>query len=215
MAETLTPEEFAQRLDDLSRGGNLRAWLQKEMLLVALVAEREGKLNATRSMGVRTGRLRASIAGRLKEENGMLVVRVSAGGEAPQTRDLLEGSSNPETPRDGAGPVPYARIQEEGGTVVPVRRRWLRIPLGPAKTAAGVDRYPTSLYDFGAGLFHVRRWRDGRLGLHHNETGEPWYVLKSSTTIKPKRYLRRAVDKAVERIPEAIRDAFETAAGGA
>lgn len=34
----------------------------------------------------------------------------------------------------------YARIQEEGGTITPVRRSYLAIPLSAAKTAAGVAR---------------------------------------------------------------------------
>lgn len=42
-----------------------------------------------------------------------------------------------------SGGVPYARIQEHGGTVKPINARFLAIPLDANKTAAGVPRYPS------------------------------------------------------------------------
>lgn len=34
----------------------------------------------------------------------------------------------------------YARIQEHGGTIIPVRREWLTIPVGPALDSRGVSK---------------------------------------------------------------------------
>jgi hypothetical protein len=40
----------------------------------------------------------------------------------------------------GGQAVPYARIHEFGGTILPKRGKFLAIPLGPVLTAAGVAR---------------------------------------------------------------------------
>lgn len=44
--------------------------------------------------------------------------------------------------------TPYARIQEYGGTIVPVNKKFLTIPLDAALTESGVSRYPSAAYLF-------------------------------------------------------------------
>ncbi len=56
-------------------------------------------------------------------------------------QEVVTGDNRREL-RVGVAGVKYARIQELGGTVRPVRKKWLTIPVGPALTPAGVARGP-------------------------------------------------------------------------
>jgi hypothetical protein len=90
--------------------------------------------------------------------------------------------------------VKYARLQELGGTVNARQGGYLRIPLPPAKTGAGVDRYSGPLREIARGKFTVIKSRAGNLLLIDIETGEPWYLLRKSVTIRARPYLRPAID---------------------
>jgi len=150
---------------------------------IALDGERNAKINATTRMRKRTGHLRRSIQGRTKRASeDVIEVHVSAGGTA------------------ALGTIKYARIQELGGTVRPKTARMLAIPLGPALTAAGVNRR-TSPRD-NPNLVLIKS-RAGRLLLIDKYTGVPFYVLKHQVEIKPKYYLRDGLKKAMnDRRPE-------------
>lgn len=100
---TLTPAEFARAMRTLSEDGRASVSAAVERVLIegALSAERIAKeavtLGGRSGLRVRTGLLRASIAGRLGKEQGVKALILSAGGRR-RGRDVV-----------------YARIHELGG----------------------------------------------------------------------------------------------------
>lgn len=100
----------------------------------------------------------------------------------------------------------YARIQEEGGTITPVMGRFLAIPVGPALTGAGVAK--TSPRQVPGLHFEPR---GPRLA---DDQGRTWFLLKTSVTLKPKRFLADAVDAALEQLPEQLGQAVDALVGG-
>ena len=172
----MTPAQLTARLDELAR--TLPAELRRVAIQTALDAEAQAKQNATTTLSVRTGRLRGSIAGTVEAgEGGNLSIVLRAG-----------------TPDGGA--VPYARIHEEGGTIRPKSGRFLKIPVGPALTGAGVARGGRQ-----SGLHFIPR---GTGGLLADAEGRIWYVLKPSVTIPARPYLRPAIVAVQPRLIERL-----------
>ena len=126
---SITVEELNKRLATLggqASASGLSGSVRKALIAAALDGEARAKLNATTGgssgLHVRSGRLRGSIAGRIRKgPNGPEIVW-SAGG------------------RSGASDVVYARIHEFGGTITPKRAGALRVPTGGGSTRAGVSR---------------------------------------------------------------------------
>ena len=79
--------------------------------------------------------------------------------------------------------VPYARIQEKGGTVRPVRAKWLTIPLPPAKTGKGVQRGPARSFD---DLFFYKSRKGNALLGRRLTSGqiENFFLLKKRVKLK-------------------------------
>ncbi len=199
----MTLDEFGRRLTQLGTGG-LREVLRPVLIGACQLVENEVKLNRLTGQVLRsrTGRLRASVSATVEDREGAPALVARAGGT------------------DGRGEVGYASIQEHGGVVVPRTAKMLRIPLGPALTAAGVDRFPTPLRQSAPGMFYLRRSKAGNLLLFHRETGIPWYVLKHSVTIPPRPYLRPGVEKVardhvVPTLGRSVVRAIVTYGGGA
>jgi hypothetical protein len=179
---TISMAEFEKRLAEMSPKGFLRV-MRNVAERVGLKAEARAKLNATGGAGprVRTGRLRASIRYAVRPGASHIDVALSAGsGRAGK-------------------PVKYARLQERGGTINAKPGRYLRIPLPPAKTGAGVDRYGGPLREIARGKFTVIKSRAGNLLLIDIASGTPWYLLRKSVTIPARPYLRPAIDTVVKR----------------
>lgn len=93
--------------------------------------------------------------------------------------------------------APQARILEEGGTVTPTSAEFLAIPLGPAKTGAGVVRRGAESPKMVEGLFPIVSKRGNLLLVKRKGKGkragiEPWYLLRRSVNIEAKRYLSNA-----------------------
>lgn len=86
-------------------------------------------LSAGGNPGSRARNFLFSRTGTLKDSYGYLVQRRGTRGVALST--FFAG-------------VPYARIQEEGGTITPKSSRFLTIPLGDNLTEAGDIRYPSA-----------------------------------------------------------------------
>ena len=109
---------------------------------------------------------------RLADSFGHRVIK--AGSSPTRTRRRLEVFS--------AG-VPYARIQEYGGEVRPVRAKWLTIPLAPAKTAKGVQRGPARSFD---GLFFYKSRKGNALLGRRLTSGqiENFFLLKKRVHLK-------------------------------
>ena len=185
----LTPAQLAAQLETAS--ARLPAEILKAAHTIALIGESAGKQNATTRLKTRTGRLRGSVFGNVEGSTNEIKVRVGAG--SPQ--------------------VTYARIQDAGGVVRPTRGEYLRIPLPAALTAAGVDRFATPLRATAPNKFYAARSRAGNLLLFDRETGEPFYVLKKSITIRATNFMRDAAKEASDRAPalitRAVKDALE------
>jgi hypothetical protein len=192
----LTLAEFQQAFARLTTDGTLPKLLLREFTILGLDGERAAKRNATTMPKVRTDRLRASIVGTARASETGIETVLSAGA-------------------GGRGLVRYAAMQEFGGIQRPRNAKMLRIPLGPALTGAGVDRYATPLRATAAGEFYVWKSDDGKLFLRKTDSGEIWYRLVSQVRIPATRYLGRAFDNIQKAVPEAIRNAMsEVLPGG-
>ena len=102
---------------------------------------------------------------------------------------------------------PAAKIQEEGGIVVPVRANLLAIPIGGALTRSAVAKVASPLQMPGlvlitsklGNLLLVKRLSKGRI--------EPMFALKRSVTLTATRYLTKAaasLDDKAPAIAEAV-----------
>lgn len=89
--------------------------------------------------------------------------------------------------------VVYARIQEEGGVVVPRRAKWLTIPLPANLTPAGVQRQAIRSFKY---VRFVRSKADRRnlvaLCGSSAKDAKPMFVLVKKVTIPPRLGLMRA-----------------------
>ena len=178
----MTPEQFAAKLRSVGQTGVARA-VGKALVSVALIAEGEAKGRVP----VLNGHLRNSIAGKVRQGAQGPEAVVAAGGRV-----------------EGAADVIYAGVIEYGtkGPILPKRGKYLRIPLGPARTQGGQDRYPTPIRISGAGLFYVRRSKAGNLLLFHKPSGVPWYKLvESLPPRRPRPFLRPGAEEAARRLP--------------
>lgn len=153
----------------------LQRALAKALAATAMTAERQAKLNLTTTLRARTGRLRNSVRSVIQTSPTALELLLQAGSEG--------------------GQVAYARIHEEGGIIVPVRRKWLAIPLSVAKTAAGVSRYqtPRDVPD----LHFVPGKRPGTAYLAKPD-GKPWFLLTKRSVIPARPYLLPALEVAAD-----------------
>jgi hypothetical protein len=120
-------------------------------------------------LNVRTGDLRRSIAAMevTEDEHGLRGGMVAGQG------------------------LPYARIQEEGGTIVPVNGQYLTIPIGEALTASGVARFAAPDAEAEGYKTFVRNGiifgvKDGQL--------YPLFILVTSVTLKPHPFVGPTLD---------------------
>lgn len=194
----MTGPEFSARLERLAAGAYPA--VRATVMRAGLAAERDAKRNATTAPRVRTGRLRSSIASSVEAAGESLYLVLRAGGVG--------------TDKD----VKYARLQELGGTVRPIKGKYLAIPVGPAKTAAGVSRY-ASPRDV-PGLVFVQSLKGQPLLVQLTGKGGKakvtvWYVLRRSVTVRARPYLKPAIDAAAAALPGQISEALGRLAGGA
>lgn len=229
--------QLADRLQ-LAAGGAMRAELGKRLRNVATAMEAGAKDNAKARMKTRSGLLRRSIGGFVRSEGA------PRGGIGPlrQGADIEVGVAAGGVTLAGAEVV-YAGIQERGGTVRPVRRRWLAIPTASVKQPNGTARYKTPR-DFPrplrfvqfrpdlAALIEVprrkakkappaRRQRVARVERRPRPRARQrgslgpvrWWLVKQ-TTIKAKWYLRDAFQQEARRVPAALADVLSSALEG-
>jgi len=171
---TITLDQWTEHLAKASR--TLPAELRKMMIKGALYGEGEAKQNATNRGGpkVRSGRLRASIKGRAK-------------GQGLDSQIVLSADT------------PYARTQEKGGTIRPVRKQWLTIPQEPAKTAAGVARGSARMFP---GLhFVMSPDHPNKLAWLMDDEGTVFFTLVKKSVVKPHPYLKPAIDSTAKKLP--------------
>lgn len=194
MSTTITPEEWAARLHEAA-GDKLRKELRRFMVGVALEAEGEAKDNATRSPQVRSGTLRRSIAGTVEARGDVLALTLSAGG------------------RTGGQDLAYAALQEFGGIVRPKAAKWLAIPVGAAKTRAGVSRggprmFGDLRFQPSANAPQQKAYLVRDAGRGRSARSELLFVLVRRTEHRPHRYLGRAWDRVPPQVLEAMSGAL-------
>lgn len=171
--------------------------------------------NATTRPRSRSGRLRQSIAGRVVQTG-----RVVATVEGVSSQLSLFGRTVQGSPlsailsaggRTGGKNTVYARLQDQGGTIRPVRRKWLAIPTPEVKTAAGVARY-ASPRDYPEPLrfqylFFGLAALVERVG---DEDVVRWW-LRKKTEVPATGFARRAWWDTRAEIPGTLGDAFNVA----
>jgi len=192
----MTLQEFGARLDRLGSGGLAEA-IRPVLIRGSILVREWGTASLQATHRTRTGRLLASISGTVEVRDGSPAIVARAGGAG------------------GRGTVRYARLQEQGGVVVPVHAKMLRIPLPVALTPAGVVRDGLGggpLRVIAPDRFYCRRSKAGNLLLFERATGIPWFVLRSSVTIPARPYLRPAVERVAR---EYLRPALSQAVVGA
>lgn len=170
--------EFAADLRKRGDPRDLRKAMKTALVGVAAKAKRESKLLATTRLSVRTGKLRQSIY------SGTRIKR--------DTVEAFTGSK-----------VPYAAIQERGGVVRPRTARMLAIPLGAAKTKAGVNRQRPRDY---TDLFIIKSKSGKLLLVRKNGDGiEPLFLLVHQSKIRPHWYLRDGMRSAAKTADPLLR----------
>lgn len=103
----------------------------------------------------------------------------------------------------------YAPIQDEGGTVVPKRGKYLAIPLPGANVPFG--KWPR---DYAKGDLHFIKSKAGN-ALLADPTGKPIFALKTSVRLKGRGYIRAAADAASPKMAEVMGESIKVAIGRA
>lgn len=135
---------------------------------------------------VRTGHLRNSIGSQITFETGRIKSVIGSGARTGRR-------------------LPYANIHETGGVIRPKRGKYLAIPIGNMRTAAGVGKMPAR--DFfranKSSAFIVN-------GIVYNAVGKtgisPSYVLKRSVTIPARHYMSLTVQKFGGNVVKIVED---------
>lgn len=204
MAITLT--EWAIVLHRAS--GALQQRVASALVNTALDAEAEAKRRVTGKVGpglkVRTGRLRASIAGSVRTSGSGVRVQVQAGGRSPN-KDQLKADTT-----SAPGTVRYARIHEEGGTIT-AKDKLLAIPVHKSLfTAAGRPRYagPRSIKTLDVAVGK----KSGLPYLYDTTIGRfpAMYLLRKSVNIPPRPYLGPGLRTAALQMDSDIYEAIES-----
>lgn len=157
--------------------------------------------SATRNLGkaIVDDQVRTNMRGRpgIKDRSGRLRAARFA---------TLDTGTNTRTLVCGFGGIPYARINELGGTIVPVKKQWLTIPIGPAVLPSGIARGRATMFDLefrlgrkpgtaylGKSLVEMsstapRGAIKGRAFTpsDYKKSFQIWFVLKKSVTIPPR-----------------------------
>lgn len=190
MSEKITLDEWQRRISGLGSGGMLKL-IRKVFVAAALEAEARAKINATGpALHARTERLRGSIHARVRGSGSGVELRLRAGGRG--------------------GNVPYAGVHEYGATIRPRKGQFLAIPLGPARTRAGVSRF-ASPRDV-PGLFFVPSRSGGVLvKMGRGKSLTAWFALVRSVRIPARPYLRPALLAVRDRLPTILRSRTEVA----
>jgi hypothetical protein len=173
MATTITLDQW-RRMITKAAEIDIPDGIKRMMVKAALYAESQGKRNATNSeVGprVRTGRLRSSI-------------KAVSRGSGLESEVVLSANT------------PYAALQENGGRIRPVRRKWLTIPTGPALTAAGVAIGS-------ARMFPGLRFRpfDHDHAALVDADGVVFFWLKKQIDVPPHPYLKPAIESTRAKLP--------------
>ena len=185
-----TLDDVSEQLEKLGKGGLMDA-IELVAIDYGLQAETQTKKLMTTVLKVRTGRLRNSVRQRVKRTKTKVIVTLQAGGKR----------------------VPYMMVHEFGsdGDITPKKGKYLRLPLPPAKTKAGVDRRSGgSLRGDKDFRFVTAKYLKGNNPLLiHVPSGKPWYVLKKSVRIPPRPTISKAYQWLEANMIPALEDAIK------
>ena len=185
-----TLDDVSKQLEKLGKGGLMDA-IELVAIDYGLQAETQTKKLMTTVLKVRTGRLRNSVRQRVKRTKTKVIVTLQAGGKR----------------------VPYMMVHEFGsdGDITPKKGKYLRLPLPPAKTKAGVDRRSGgSLRGDKDFRFVPAKYLKGNNPLLiHVPSGKPWYVLKKSVRIPPRPTISKAYQWLEANMIPALEDAIK------
>lgn len=213
--ERLTVAEWEERV--ASAGPRLAQVLQRRATALALKMQSRAVGNATQRMRQRSGHLRKSIAGRVIQ-GGKTVATVDNTGQASLFGRTIQGVPLAVTLSaggrvQGAENVVYARIQDQGDTVRPVRRQWLAIPKPEVQTPTGQSRYASPRDYPGKLWFFVKREGTGREALAFllervgGKNVARW-TLRKEVEIPGTRYARDAWWRTRAEVPSTLGDAL-------
>ena len=96
----------------------------------------------------------------------------------------------------GPGNLVYGRIQELGGTIKPIKGKYLAIPADGTPKGARPRDYND--------LSFIPSAKGGGVLVSNHGKGEVMFILKSSVTLPPRPYLRPAVDENLKKIEQAV-----------
>jgi phage gpG-like protein len=111
--------------------------------------------------------------------------------------------------------IKYAAIHEFGGTIKPVNKQFLAIPIGANRRPDGMARITTQELMGGLGKSFIR---DGIIYLDEGKKITPMFKLQRSVTIPARPYLSTALKAQEENIVKEfglfLKAAFEKPGGG-
>lgn len=100
--------------------------------------------------------------------------------------------------------VPYARLQELGGFVLPVKGKYLTIPQKAALTGPGIPKY-RSVRDMPFAAFRpVKTGGKVKWLVVDKRNKTVWYALVTDVTIPGRHYLRDALNEVVRTLPTRL-----------
>lgn len=162
---------------------------------------------------IRTGNLARSMGMRV-ERDGNDWMGVCGSGALVVNPELSPGGTeNDPVKADKTFRMIYADILETGGTIVPVNKQFLAIPIGDALTPAGVPRFTAQQLKDGATNYEGSVIIGGIIfGLSQTKKRSnmtPLFALKTSVTIPAKRYLSTTADQVSGEVGEVMAEAIE------
>lgn len=121
---------------------------------------------------------------RTKFRNAKSAVQTRSGSLVRSFNSEARGSDiNTLTVESFSAGNPYARIQEEGGTITP-KKTWLTIPLDAARTASGVAR--GNARSFTDTFFIMTKKKKLLLVQKRGDEIVPLFILVKKVTLKPR-----------------------------
>lgn len=219
--ETLSPEEWERRC--ASAGPRLAAVLQRRATALALKMQSRAVGNATRRPRSRSGSLRRSLAGRVIQTGRVVASVVGESSQFSLFGRTVQGMPLSVTlsagGRTGGENVVYARLQDQGGTIRPVRRKWLALPDKSVKNESGQPRYASPRDYPGKLWFHLVREGSGRdaLALLLERVGGKnvtRWRLRKEVEVPATNFARRAWWDTRSEVPRVLGDALDVAFRG-
>jgi hypothetical protein len=192
-----TLDTLAERLVDASLG-RLREVLERSGAALGEQLRTKASANISARLKERSGALLRTVRPEVEVSGDTLTVRLLAGGDYQGLR------------------VPYARLQEYGGTVLPVRAKHLAIPVEHGLTDRKTPKYASPRQMPFAAFRPARPGSTARWIVYDKRNGQVFFVLVTHSVIPEQRYLRDAMDDVVRTVPEQLAQmAAQLVVGGA